>query len=132
MDCVHQREDHGKRILWLAEPGRGEDFVLVLMPGGPGRDQAETEPHDSAQGEHRADPRIEQQQGKDQQRVIDPGIGHEGQGEGEPGEGERTEAEAQQEAVGWFVSLRFCSMVDLMFRHCASLLGDDIVRVSSI
>ena len=43
MDCVHQREDHGKRILWLAEPGRGEDFVLVLMPGGPGRDQAETD-----------------------------------------------------------------------------------------
>ena len=43
MEPVHEREDQGTRVLWLAEPGRDEDFILVLMPGGPGRDQIETD-----------------------------------------------------------------------------------------
>ena len=40
---VHERtaESDSKRIVWLAEPGRERDFILVLIPGGPGRDQAE-------------------------------------------------------------------------------------------
>jgi catechol 2,3-dioxygenase-like lactoylglutathione lyase family enzyme len=38
---VHEREDGGSRVIWLAEPGRGGDFILVLIPGGPGRDQAD-------------------------------------------------------------------------------------------
>ena len=40
---VHERRDGGTRVVWLAEPGRDKDFILVLMPGGPGRDQAETD-----------------------------------------------------------------------------------------
>jgi catechol 2,3-dioxygenase-like lactoylglutathione lyase family enzyme len=40
---VHERPDTGGdgRIVWMAEPGREEDFIFVLLPGGPGRDQAE-------------------------------------------------------------------------------------------
>jgi len=41
MAPVHERADGGSRVIWLAEPGRGADFILVLIPGGPGRDQAE-------------------------------------------------------------------------------------------
>jgi hypothetical protein len=38
---VHQREDDGFRVVWLAEPGREQDFIFVVMPGGPGRDQSD-------------------------------------------------------------------------------------------
>jgi catechol 2,3-dioxygenase-like lactoylglutathione lyase family enzyme len=41
LKIVHERNDRGTRILWLAEPGRERDFILVLMPGGHGRVQAE-------------------------------------------------------------------------------------------
>lgn len=47
MRTVHERptdetaDAPGKRVIWLAEPGREKDFILVLIPGGPGRDQAE-------------------------------------------------------------------------------------------
>lgn len=37
---VHEREEHGRRVLWLAEPGREREFILVMIPGGPGRAQA--------------------------------------------------------------------------------------------
>ena len=40
---VHARGAGDNRVVWLAEPGRERDFILVLMPGGPGRDQAETD-----------------------------------------------------------------------------------------
>lgn len=42
MRVVHERaeSDTGKSIVWLAEPGRETDFVIVLLPGGPGRRQA--------------------------------------------------------------------------------------------
>ncbi len=40
---VHQRESHGKRIVWLAEPGKESDFILVVLPGGPGRNQADND-----------------------------------------------------------------------------------------
>jgi catechol 2,3-dioxygenase-like lactoylglutathione lyase family enzyme len=47
MRTVHERPtddtgaDDGKRVIWLAEPGRETEFILVLIPGGPGRDQSE-------------------------------------------------------------------------------------------
>jgi catechol 2,3-dioxygenase-like lactoylglutathione lyase family enzyme len=41
MSVVHQREDDGFRVVWLAEPGREHDFVVVVMGGGPGRDQSD-------------------------------------------------------------------------------------------
>ena len=45
MRPVHERaeSDSGKSIVWLAEPGREKDFIIVLLPGGPGRDHAETD-----------------------------------------------------------------------------------------
>jgi catechol 2,3-dioxygenase-like lactoylglutathione lyase family enzyme len=42
MRLVHERADAGaQRVVWLAEPGKERDFIIVLVPGGPGRDQAE-------------------------------------------------------------------------------------------
>ena len=43
MQIVHDRLDGGKRVVWLAEAGRAEDFILVLIPGGPGRNQADND-----------------------------------------------------------------------------------------
>jgi len=40
MLLTHDRVADGKRIVWLAEPGKERDFIVVLIPGGPGRDQA--------------------------------------------------------------------------------------------
>ena len=39
MDIVHERSNDGQRIVWLAEPGKEHEFIFVLIPGGPGRDQ---------------------------------------------------------------------------------------------
>ena len=39
LQIVHDRLDHGKHIVWMAEAGREQDFVLVIIPGGPGRNQ---------------------------------------------------------------------------------------------
>ena len=39
MHIAHDRDTDGKRVVWLAEKGREREFILVLMPGGPGRDQ---------------------------------------------------------------------------------------------
>lgn len=41
MVSVHERGQGPERIVWLAEPGREQEFIFVLLPGGPGRDQAE-------------------------------------------------------------------------------------------
>lgn len=42
---VHERPDtnpdKGGRIVWMAEPGKESDFIFVILPGGPGRDQSE-------------------------------------------------------------------------------------------
>lgn len=45
MRVVHERKesDTGKSIVWIAEPGRERDFIIVLLPGGPGRRQAEND-----------------------------------------------------------------------------------------
>jgi catechol 2,3-dioxygenase-like lactoylglutathione lyase family enzyme len=42
LEIVHERaaREAGERIYWLAEPGREREFIFVLLPGGPGRDQA--------------------------------------------------------------------------------------------
>ena len=55
---VHERSTHGKRVVWLAEEGKipaagaeplasavpaGLDFILVLLPGGPGRHQVDSD-----------------------------------------------------------------------------------------
>ncbi len=39
MTVAHERSDGdgGSRVVWLAEAGREEDFVFVLIAGGPGR-----------------------------------------------------------------------------------------------
>ena len=41
MELVHERGEGAERIVWLAEPGREREFIFVLLPGGPGRDQAD-------------------------------------------------------------------------------------------
>lgn len=37
MQIVHERHHAGTRVVWLAEPGREREFIIVLMPGGTGR-----------------------------------------------------------------------------------------------
>ena len=39
MEIVHERtgQEPGERVVWLAEPGRNEEFIFVLITGGPGR-----------------------------------------------------------------------------------------------
>ena len=39
----HKREEDGQTVVWLAEEGKERDFILVLIPGGPGRNQADTD-----------------------------------------------------------------------------------------
>jgi catechol 2,3-dioxygenase-like lactoylglutathione lyase family enzyme len=41
LSIVHDRTDRGTRVVWLAEPGRERDFIIVVMPGGRGRQPAE-------------------------------------------------------------------------------------------
>ena len=43
MQVVHERTEAGRRVVWLAEPGRAEEFIFVLVPGGAGRNQAATD-----------------------------------------------------------------------------------------
>ena len=39
MYITHDRDTGSHRVVWLAEKGREREFILVLVPGGPGRDQ---------------------------------------------------------------------------------------------
>ncbi|WP_373082265.1 VOC family protein [Zhongshania sp.] len=40
LKVVHRRSNTGGgEVVWLAEEGREQDFILVLLPGGPGRHQ---------------------------------------------------------------------------------------------
>ena len=41
MKIVHDRGSEVTRVVWLAEPGRENDLVFVLIPGGPRHDQPE-------------------------------------------------------------------------------------------
>lgn len=40
---VNERLEHGKTVLWLAEEGKEKTFILVLIPGGPGRKQSDND-----------------------------------------------------------------------------------------
>ncbi len=40
MRLIHDRISGGNRVVWLAEPGKETIFILVLIPGGPGREQS--------------------------------------------------------------------------------------------
>lgn len=40
MQLVHDRVSNDKRVVWLAEPGKESEFILVILPGGPGRNQS--------------------------------------------------------------------------------------------
>ncbi len=40
MQIIHQRAGKGSRIVWLAEPGKQQQFIFVLMPGGQARQLA--------------------------------------------------------------------------------------------
>lgn len=42
MKCVHERYDgEGGQVVWLAEPGRETELILVMLAGGPGRDRGD-------------------------------------------------------------------------------------------
>lgn len=44
MRVIHERpKGSADRIVWMAEPGREREFIFVLLPGGPGRDQADAD-----------------------------------------------------------------------------------------
>jgi len=37
LEVVHDRGEDKDRVVWLAEPGRARDLVIVLIPGGSGQ-----------------------------------------------------------------------------------------------
>jgi hypothetical protein len=39
MKTVRERNPCDGRVVWLAEPGREREFIIVLVPGGSSRDQ---------------------------------------------------------------------------------------------
>jgi len=39
MQIIHQRETPGHKVVWLAEPGREHELIMVLLAGGPARPQ---------------------------------------------------------------------------------------------
>lgn len=39
LHLIHDRRSDGKRVVWHSEKGRETTFILVLLPGGPGRNQ---------------------------------------------------------------------------------------------
>lgn len=41
MRVCHQREDASSHVVWLAEPGRENELILVIIDGGPESPQAE-------------------------------------------------------------------------------------------
>jgi len=43
MELVRDRLTDGKHVMWLASPGLERTFILVVIPGGPGRDQAQND-----------------------------------------------------------------------------------------
>lgn len=43
---VRDRRPHGangKRIVWLSERSKEQEFIIVILPGGPGRDQLDND-----------------------------------------------------------------------------------------
>lgn len=43
MQVVHERVTDGRRVVWLAEPGREHEFIFVLVPGGRSKQPAATD-----------------------------------------------------------------------------------------
>lgn len=43
MRLAHDRVSDGRRVVWLAVPGKEKEFIVVFIPGGPGRNQATTD-----------------------------------------------------------------------------------------
>ena len=43
MQLVHEHVTDGRRVVWLAEPGREQEFIFVLVPGGRGKPPAATD-----------------------------------------------------------------------------------------
>ena len=46
MNIIRDRRPHGddgKRIVWLAEPGKEKEFIIVILPGGPKKNQADND-----------------------------------------------------------------------------------------
>jgi len=41
MQVVRDRKTHDNHVYWLAEPGKETEFIMVIMPSGPGRNQIE-------------------------------------------------------------------------------------------
>lgn len=39
MRVIHARQAGERRIVWISEEGREQEFIMVLLPGGPGRNQ---------------------------------------------------------------------------------------------
>lgn len=37
---IHERERHGKKVVWLADTPDTPSVIIVILPGGPGRNQA--------------------------------------------------------------------------------------------
>ena len=40
LKLIHDRRSDGNRVVWLSEQGKETSFILVLLPGGPGRNQS--------------------------------------------------------------------------------------------
>ncbi len=40
MQIIHDRTSDSKRVVWLAEPGRESELIVVVLSGGPGRSQS--------------------------------------------------------------------------------------------
>jgi len=46
LEVIRERKpfgDDGKRIFWLAEPGKQDDFIIVILPGGPEKHQQDND-----------------------------------------------------------------------------------------
>ena len=43
MQIARDRITHDSHVIWLAEPGKETEFIMVLMPGGLGRDQSSSD-----------------------------------------------------------------------------------------
>lgn len=40
---VRDRHVHGKHIIWMAEPNKKDQFIFVILPNGPGHQQADND-----------------------------------------------------------------------------------------
>jgi predicted enzyme related to lactoylglutathione lyase len=43
LELVHERSHASSKVAWLAEPGRGDQFVIVVIGGGPKHDRPDAD-----------------------------------------------------------------------------------------